>query len=304
MVILHKNYPKVSQPENFKKILLPFQLSTIYKMELMEKKNTKYIPGNHNNYGILSNQFGSGKTITVLGLCKRNTYNIYNTNNKNIGNIYNNNKYIYNSREFINSTLIIIPDILKYKWISEIEDANLSYFIIDNDIRLENFINFKKYDIIICTISFYNKFMELYFSSKWNRIIIDEIDYLLNKFTNCIYSLPAHRYIWFISVIYEKLIYSDCTNSIKYSYFDNDLENFIVKCSYEFINNIHFINENIIVCSNMIIPKITKLINLDNSESVKNSILKLNGNVSSDIINDFTIKINNKISKLTMKKNY
>lgn len=207
--------------------LFNYQKESIKSMESFElegKITIKSPDGNINKYtncGIFANPVGSGKTICMLELIRRNKMKCK-SNKKNLihrdlhGYSFQNKKY-----HSIDSTLIILPHgaVLK-QWVNTIQEYNsMNYLIIDGqkkdpnnqDTIFPNKIkNLEKYDIIIVSSTYYNKFNDNLndnnksisnFEFIWKRIIIDEIDTI--RIPN-MYSIRSH-FFWYISATYENI---------------------------------------------------------------------------------------------------
>lgn len=340
MLIVNENTPQVNQLSGFNKELFPYQLSTIYKMEELE--TGKYISKNGNTYeinttyGVLSNKVGSGKSLILLGLCKRNKMHIdenqvYYKNYinpltlQNVMSVDNHlciNNYIsssvsfkYNSVPYTNTTLIVVNVSLVNQWLSEIQNTNLSVFTVKSFVDLQELKKtfMSNFDIILCSNSFYNNLAVHYDYLTWNRVIFDEAD-SIKKITTAV----KYKFVWLVTATPENFKYIYNKKNFIYSFNDSsNIEkiNFVtVKCSNEYIDTYlnHTVNKFYIQCltpvfinviGNYISQEITQLLN---AGDIGSAISKLGGNVEKDkdLIQVFTNKINNEILDLNNEIEY
>jgi len=326
-MIITEQIPITDQPENFNKKLYPFQLSTIYQMEKMEigqyTVNNKTI---NTSYGVLANKTGTGKTLILLGLCKRNKNNVNNVNPEQQTMVYqtgtsklsaiistniNVQEYKQLMDNYINTTLIIIPHTLKNQWKMELMDTDLLFYIVDTHKALENLENYNEFDIILISSTFYHKSSEKFIHNyKWNRIIIDEIDSITH--IRYIKDEKITRFMWFCSATFNKhqYIVRDHFNQVEEADFQSLMK---IECDINYINNSKFvINKNVVLCLTPIYTKIlSKHISdnvqeLLNANDLENAILKLNGNISSDlnIIEVFKMKSKNDLENLKSERSH
>jgi hypothetical protein len=228
---INNNLSKISQPDFFTNDfkLLPFQLNTVYKMEELEKKEVIF---NNNNVietynidtGILGNSVGTGKSICILTLCKRNKYKIENIKNKMV--IFNKDNYCKinikdNNTDHLNTTLLVINHHLISFWENEIKKIkDFKSHTIKTKLNINLDINnINNYDLILCSSNLYNKFIKEYHMIKWNRVIFDDADSLKS-----INVKPNYRFIWFITSLYNNLFNNNNyhNNSFIKQYFKNN----------------------------------------------------------------------------------
>lgn len=329
---INNKYNKIKQPAFINDIkLFPYQLSTIYRMEELEKKEIIIKKDNivqtyNIDTGILGNLSGSGKTLCILTLCKRNKNKIEKIKNKMV--IFNKNNYCkYNIHneiiDYNNISLIVVNNHLIKQWEKEIKKIeNLSYLTINN--KNITVTDFEKYDILLCSSSMYNKFININNNTKWNRIIFDDADSLksINK-------TPNYRFVWFVSSLYKNIYNTSYHNNsfIKQYFKKNNLQHFdtfieisLITCDinyikqnikYSYINKINkmckYSTYNYIV-EDYLYYEIEHLI--DNYE-IENAILCLNGDIcdETDILTYFsnietttTNFISNQINNLNKQK--
>ncbi len=201
--------------------LYDYQKKSVIMMEKYEKGKVRKISDNTYQYttcGIFTNPVGSGKTFCMLELISRNKMKFSKKIRKIVKTDINGYTLEKCKRKstIIDSTLIILPhgtvlqqwkeslkyyDDLKYKVI-EGKNTNFSFDNISNENIAKKM---GKYDVIIISSTFYNKFNDLYkmYNEEvtWKRIIIDEVDSI---------RIPAMREIdaifyWYVTATYEKV---------------------------------------------------------------------------------------------------
>lgn len=302
MLEVTENTPQVKQIKSFKKRLFPYQLSSIYQMEQLEKGN--YIYENitiNTNIGILSNEIGSGKTLVILGLCKRNK-NIKRNNAKiyNLGYLQNSympihnfvaiNNNPFNDVHIYNINLIIVPHSIVHQWENELQFTNLSYIIIKNFKDIPHEIN-TKLDIILCSNSIYNHFIENFDNIVWNRIIIDEVT-MITKLSKKL----SYNFLWSItnnsSDIYDTRNIKNKSIHRIYGYNYNNIQYINVYCNENYIKNCINLENNI----NIIRKFYNCLVSSKNSDYyqiIKHNIKKINSENIEDIIHCLELLVYN-----------
>jgi hypothetical protein len=226
-------HPKALQSEKISTPLKPHQLSMIHEMNKLELNSFKY---NNNNtiydvktsIGILADSVGSGKTLSILGLISNNTIlptskTKYTSFNNIISMSIIEKKYVY-----IPINIIIVPHSIILQWSNIIKNqTKLKYYIVNNkksyegikkmiielggdeeystnyDSKLHTVLS--KYDIILVSSTFYNKFYVYLNEYRFNvsRIIFDEADTI--KIPSC--STINASFSWFVSSSYMNLVY-------------------------------------------------------------------------------------------------
>jgi hypothetical protein len=129
------------------------------------------------NIGIQADITGYGKTASIIGLILRNKmeWDIKKKYDVN-GYIFRNTNYnIIRKSSFdkINCNLIIANNSIISQWESELKLTNLKYEIVNTKKKC-NIFGIDKLDVIICTSTMYNRFMEQNKNNAWKRIIYDE----------------------------------------------------------------------------------------------------------------------------------
>lgn len=323
MLLVNEKTEQVNPIKGFIKCLFPYQLSTIYAMEILE--NGTYEFENKNDYGnssiikinttfgILSNQVGTGKTITILGLCKRNTYKIdasviMTKNFMNPLSTYNGfdynietRNYDYSSLDYTNASLIVVPTTIIKQWENELLTTDISFIIIKTNKNVENIDIeiLKSIDVVLCSNTFYNKLITKFNNFTWNRLIIDESDSI--KQLNCIIK---YNFMWMITSTSGKLLESNLINNL-HIYQQSKYVN--IRCTEEYIYKYmeqSVINKFIIECYTPIYIDVLngnisrEFQNIINADDMETAISRLGGNIKqdTDLILLFKNKINNKIS--------
>ena len=162
-----------------------------------------------NNYGIMNDKPGTGKTYVIISL-------------------------IYETLKNNSTNIIIVPQNIYSQWCTSIEkySKKISYkkFInYDNIIEIYNKPEILYENDIILTTSIYYYIISTTLSSlkiNINRIFFDEIDSISNIITTNINA----EFIWFISASFNKQF-------LGYFKLDNiNIDNITCKCSDEFID--------------------------------------------------------------------
>lgn len=177
-----------------KKKLFPFQYETVCKMEKMESGyHSVDIDGKIFNVktdiGILANTSGSGKTLSILALCKRNlpvttVKKIVQPLPQSKSHVLRNYVTYEHCEEYEQSlnNLIVVPTNIYTQWVSQLKETDLKFFEIRSKASIENFDKktfneLKEYDVFICTNTYYSYISSGYVDNyKWARVIIDEAD--------------------------------------------------------------------------------------------------------------------------------
>jgi len=234
------------------------QLSLIHRMEKLEKGSVVLNIDNENydceiNMGVIGDKAMSGKTYSILELCRRNKKKKKKDNNGLI--IINKDISIKNTtintigkdQDNKHMTLLVINNYMLHHWTKHIRDiGGLSHLSVKT-IKKNKII--VKRDIIICISSVYNKFIKSNENIIWDRIIFDDADTLVS-----INEIPKYKFLWFISSNYDDLYFNNKANrSFIRNYFIN-IENkgfmkqlTLLKCSDEYINKSINYNYNIII---------------------------------------------------------
>jgi superfamily II DNA or RNA helicase len=203
------------------------------KHQLAMLKRCKNIE-NNNNFGIMNDKPGTGKTYVILSL-------------------------IYDTRTNNKTNIIIVPQNIYSQWITSIDNfsKNLSYkkFIdYENIITLYNNPNLLvENDIILTTSSYYHIIATTLNSLniKINRIFFDEID----SISNIICTKINSNFIWFVSASFNINLLGYFKDKLN----DIDIDKITCKCDNDFIDsNIYLENPNKLyyLCKNIYIDNI------------------------------------------------
>ncbi len=177
------NYPVVSQPENFERVLFDHQKTSIYEMELLEKEKSRTFETSRGNYiistkvGIQSDPTGFGKTSSMVGLVVRNKMK-WNCDEywKNEETYISNSALTVNrisSHAKINTTLVVASQSLVSQWRDEFALTDLTAGIVRTRKKANNIIA-ENFDVIICTPTMYNILVKRFPCKVWKRLIYDE----------------------------------------------------------------------------------------------------------------------------------
>lgn len=315
--ILNEESPKCIQPENINIILKPHQLTSLYKMSILDKNCEMAIPNSDitikSNIGILADLSGYGKTITFLSLieilkneeptCMPQS-SVYITDGYGLSIIKE------SKLKYINTSLVVVPDNLVSHWKKHLEFyTELSFEIIETD--LYNKIIIEEHDLIVCSALHYNKFIKENEEYCWNRVAFDEADAINIPNTEYIKT----RFLWFITATFEnipkrknkgfmKTIFKQNLNTFndchKYFYpiVIKNVEYFVKK-SFDLIDpDVKYIDCLTPKYIQVIQPHINAyVLELINAGNIDGAIIALGGNVDNDhnIIDLITKSIKNDI---------
>lgn len=299
------------------------------------------------NFGILADVVGSGKTYIIMGLLN---HNLVPPDHEKIisSSIYSTLRY-KDEDKALKTNLIIVPHNLVTQWKNAFAASSLKTFIVSrkSDINflaypenvfledpnktkpiddpsqmteeelddLENIseINtIEYYDVVICSATMVDEYIEKFKDVKYSRIIIDEV---------CSIKLPADlnwkaNFIWFITatpsgIAYLKRYYiKDIVGRMHKFIFDN----VIIKNEDEYVSKsmkLPNINQILIKCftpKQLAIVKEfipTEVLDMLNAGNYQDAVLKLNCNVDTNdnilqvLTNKIAKDIHNKKAELT-----
>lgn len=195
------NLIQAEQPRNLSVNLFPHQLHSIYRMETIEKEQRikkKFNEYVDINIGILADDVGSGKTLTMLGMICRDRmewnvdelHTVQNINTQSLGKIVNVKTYKFRRN---NCNLILVSHSIIEQWIEEIQKTDLKYLAVTT--KKKCLIGVDDYDIIIVTPTMFNSLVIQNQEYSWKRFIYDEPSHI---------RVPTMKYIhcgfcWFMS---------------------------------------------------------------------------------------------------------
>jgi hypothetical protein len=225
--LLNENSELANHPQNVNIQLKKHQLAMLKRCTIIE--NIEF-----NNFGIMNDKPGTGKTYVVLSL-------------------------IHETKKENETNIIIVPQNIYTQWIMSIENfsKNLSYkkFInYENLMTLYNNQNILyETDIILTTSSYYYHIATTLNSLNINinRIFFDEIDSISNVISTKINA----NFIWFISASFNEELLGYYKNSLE----DIDLQTISCKCEDDFINSNIYLDSPIktyYLCKNIYIDNI------------------------------------------------
>ena len=290
------------------------------------------------NFGILGDIVGSGKTYMILGLLNHNLVPIEHDKFISSG-VFSCLSYKDIETTF-KTNLIIVPHNLVSQWKQAFSYCNLKTHIIskrsDINVLKYDYNLFKEddmgdlddldgisqincveyYDVIICSATMIDEFLEKWKNIKYARIVIDEV---------CSIRLPAElswnaNFIWFITatpsgIQYLKKYYiRDIVNNRMHQFIFN---NIIVKNDDEYVGksmSLPHINQILIKCFT---PKQLEIVrefipndvmDMLNAGDVQGAVLKLNCNIDTNenilqvLTNKIQKEIHNKKAELTYQE--
>jgi hypothetical protein len=305
------NYSLVSQPKRLKVSLYPHQLTSIFRMEELER-NQKIAVNNleeiKTRIGILSDLTGYGKTLSVLGLIERDNMEVkdgeYLINKNKQGNnlIFTKKVSLYNN---ISSNLIILNPSLLSQWEQELQKTDLKYTLVNSKKNIEDLIP-SNFEVVLCNQSMYSTLISRFRKYCWKRLIIDEPQGLKIQDWNNF----AFHFIWLVTATpYALLIQDKKNNNGMYQELFSENENLFssiiirnpdayVKSSFLMPENLHFhyysynpINR---ILEGIVSPVLLELISAGN---IREAIKFLGGNVQNPESLYLLVK-NKKLEKL------
>lgn len=209
------SYNQVTQPLKIKVGLYPHQLTSIYNMKQLERKeiiSNESIYINH-KIGFLSDKTGYGKTLSMLGLVASDEKTVSDQCTihkiKHGNNFFN--YYTMSKTKNVSTSLVIVRPELISHWETELKKTDLSYFTVikQTDIDIEN------YDIVLCSSKIFSYFFNLWNNIEWKRVVIDEPMTMKLKKTD----IPFSSFYWFITHTPYEMLSKKCS-----SFFDNILQ--------------------------------------------------------------------------------
>lgn len=171
--------------------------------------------------GVIADKVGSGKSYVILSLIREN--NIFqHPPRQNIYTIANGLIRLYDNENFqcVNTTILVVPHIIKKQWINYIEtfDKNMKYTVIDTSRSLAAYIETvqRKSDgsipsgvsnpqeLLLVTGSMFGtltKQLSYDVRFKYNRVVIDEVDTC--KVSGMVF-IPCH-FIWLVTASWKNI---------------------------------------------------------------------------------------------------
>ena len=197
----YENIPVVEQPKNLSIGLYKHQLSSIYNMEKLE--NEKIIQKDNiikeTSIGILADQTGFGKSLSLIGLILRDKmiwnlnsfHNIQDTISEAGGRIKTHTikKYIK-----LSTNLLLTSSSIVHQWIKELSNTTLKYIALTTIKKVES-VDVMDYDIVIVTPNVYNILISSYSNNAWKRFIFDEPGHVKVCGMKCVIA----GFYWFIT---------------------------------------------------------------------------------------------------------
>ncbi len=266
--ILDDDFPKIEPIEDIDIVLKDHQRALVRRCLNIEKY---YINKQNENYGVMSDLPGAGKTYTVLSL-------VWFTK------MYYEDRNIPNEQRL--SSLIVVPQNILSQWVDSIQkySKRLTYKILTdyNDLLFINYSNKILYenDILITTPLFYYNISSLFMNMKYqfNRVYFDEIDSI-----SSLLRIPLKaNFLWFVSASFNP----DSTG--EYKIIKSEIPYHTAKCKPEFINKNFILPEPVYyeyIIHNDIVEKWLKLLVFSD-----NIIKNVNG---LNYVNYFVVKSDN-----------
>lgn len=317
--LLNNNSPKIEQPENINIKLKPHQLTSLYKMLMLDQSCSLVYDDLdiNSNIGIFGDLAGYGKTITFLSLidCMKNKELTFTEKSFSYSS-YGYGMSIYkkkSTKKFINTSLIVVPNNVINHWIDHINKyTKLNYEVVEDDLISKIIVD--DYDVIVCPASNYNDFIFKNNEYCWNRVAFDEADSINIPNTRYVKT----RFLWLITATYENIYRRYNRGFLKDIIYAKNKQAFsgyypiVIKGEDKFVKkSFNIIEPNIkyIECItpsylNVIQNHISnKTLELINAGDINGAIVSLGGNIDTDrnIIKLVTRNINNNITIITSK---
>ncbi len=205
--LLYENSPKTNQPEAIHIQLKPHQMASLYRMCMLDRDCGMTMKSAgikvRSNVAILADLAGYGKTLTFLSLVEllkakeiqwmpqAQTY---------ITEGYGITLTKEREHEYINTSLIVVPDNLVDHWQQHLDDyTELTYETVETGSY--NKILVEDYELILCPARHYNKFIKENCEYFWNRVAFDEADSIYIPNTEHINA----RFLWLITATYDNI---------------------------------------------------------------------------------------------------
>lgn len=173
-------YPQVEQPKEYRRNLLPHQLTSVFRMENFEKNKGTHLDGVYEidtDIGIQADITGYGKTSSMLALVIRDEMEWCMTTPYIKEEVHSSVRGLRvrrkTSHQRINCTLIVCSQSIVSQWQKEISLTDLKYYTCKSRKTIE-MCDVNLYDIIICTPTMYNRLISKEKGKAWKRFIYDE----------------------------------------------------------------------------------------------------------------------------------
>lgn len=176
----YNEIPIIEQPDSINIELYPHQRASIYAMEKLERE--KVVDDNgmirETRLGIIADDTGYGKTLSMIGLISRDKmywdveepYVVESVQSEAAGLINNKKTKRYDK---FNATLILVSVSIIGQWKKEFENTNMNVVTIISKNDIEN-ICIENYDVVIITTTMYNNLIINYPKIAWKRFVFDE----------------------------------------------------------------------------------------------------------------------------------
>lgn len=223
----------IKQPSNLSINLYPHQLASVYSMEFLERE--KKIIGEDSyiqtDIGINADLTGYGKSLSMVALILRDKmpWDIttdYITEEVTAMACQHIKKINQKRFKKINTTLILAGPSVCKQWVKEFSYTDLRVGEVFTRKSACN-IDVHQYDVVIVTLTMFNRFVERYHNMAWKRFIFDEPGHL---------RVPSMRevragFTWFVTATPDRILvtHRKCTGSYMYKIVGgwNDFNRFV-----------------------------------------------------------------------------
>jgi SNF2 family DNA or RNA helicase len=249
-IYIKQKMNRVTQPEGMTTRLFPHQLSSIFRMEELERnKHVIYDPLNdtgvvETKMGIYADESGYGKTLGIIGLVLRDKmeWNDYPHVSETIvtkaGGLVRIRQLT--RHEKVNCTLILADTTVANQWVDELNSTPSLRKIIISGKKILNSLDVEQYDVIIVIPSIYNKLIDKYRDMAWKRFIYDEPGHIRVKAMKPVIS----GFCWLVTATPDLItpLHINCKSSFMklvvgetYNDFESTFRHLVIKNDPEFI---------------------------------------------------------------------
>ena len=208
MDFLNNDSPKTETPKSITVELKEHQKTSLYQCMSLEDGDISVADSIiRSRVGILSDNVGSGKSLTILSLIAEKsklTKTKYMCNYASTMGLVNNFTVDQTVNAAENMNIIIVPHHITTQWENYIKDnTTLDYYIVKSKKTLGKMLETGFPTILVLSSSWTKEFYKNHYNLNFSRVIIDEADVIK------VSAFPKFRatFYWFITSSYQNLIY-------------------------------------------------------------------------------------------------
>jgi SNF2 family DNA or RNA helicase len=242
--------PQISQPVEIKVALKPHQRAVVQAMVDHEKKSVTGIPYansiSYTNYGIIGDEVGSGKSLSVLAFIAYKKHSLTNTTKHSLYPFSKSNFFTICKKEYNTlkptPSLIIVPHTIYRQWqeyVKKQTTLNVFYAKSSKELNPANIVDlsgstvnadFKKKfiesDIVLVSNTLYQEVQIIAnsLSLTWSNVFVDEADSIYISGGNL---QPNTPFTWFITATWSNfLLNGSYIRPTMLDYYQNNQEKF------------------------------------------------------------------------------